>query len=977
MEKENYYLLLELSVDPPEKNPDVINEAIKKKQTQWSRYRNHPTKSIQAKQYIGLIPEIKKTLTDPDLRDKEAQAAKEILGSKDKAKFSRLDRHIRLLMSKGPLTKTEISGLAKLDNVGEDEIRKRVQKEDKILKIDREIKLLTDKGPVSEKKIAGLAKQYSIGKDKLSNRVKKREEEKFSEIDNFLSICSKKGYIIEDEIEKLSKIYSVKESLILSRVECPIKPEDSKKFSRVRPLDKTLEKLINDNLKIVRKSSLYDFLDAPDDTDAEILNEIAKEKEIEIRKIAQKDAFTTASSALAGHCIVIFKSKRSKQSYDLSTTRTRVTELDSDLDAAGIDGKIRVEYFEILARKALGIGMEIDETVDYIKNYCEEQKWSLEEKKKWIIIKKKKILIREKWAVELNPKAPSFWIFAASIVFVIVIFFSGISITGSMIQAARLRSAYKTALSASETQNQPEKKAKILQNFVRRHGESKYGPEIKEKLTELRKQIEKRDFDETIKDSENLIKEKNFEKLQTVYDSFLKKHSKSKHADEIRKKLEEIPDLIDDRDYDALQNVTNADFAQKIKAYNKYIDDHPKGRHVEDVKRLFSEMVQQYYDELKRELKLCENHDDWNKCIQLCNNFIQKFNGTDQADEVRGSLITYNKKKQYKSDLDQMREFEEQKGTDFAAAKEIYTEYMDMNPEAPSYLKDMVARELARLDNAHKKYLKEEKEWGELVAYCNNLLMNLSKRTEKLENFIQKDPLGRHAEEAEVMLEDLLKKKTVEDERMMTEQERKEWRKILALKKNPKIKLSGYMQEVEKYMKKYPSGTYIQNAKALSGVLKNKKRRREELIRREEERKAKVRAETQKIKAFAKRSGRRFADNGNGTITDTKTGLIWVMLNSDLETGKCMDYHTALDYVSGLKTGGYRDWRLPTVNELVGIYKNKPYYPASSAKWFWTSELVSKGWNKWAIIVTSKQEAALRKEKVKLEKCGSVHAVRK
>ncbi|MCP4108217.1 MAG: DUF1566 domain-containing protein [Desulfobacteraceae bacterium] len=977
MERENYYLLLELSVDPPEKNPDVINEAIKNKQTQWSRYRNHPTKSIQAKQYIGLIPEIKKTLTDPDLRDKEAQAAKEILSSKDKEKFSKVDRHIKLLMSKGPLTKTEISGLAKLDNIGEPEINKRVQKEDKIFKIDREIKLLTDKGPVSEKKIAGLAKKHSIAKDKLSSRIKKAEEEKFSEIDNYLTICSKKGYTTEEEIEKLSKVYSVKESLILSRIECPIKPEHSKKFARVRPLDKTLEKLINDNLKIVGKSSLYDFLDAPTDTDAEILHEIAKEKEMEIRKVAQKDALTTASAALAGHCIVLFKSKKARQSYDLSTTRTRVSELDYDLAAAGLDGKVRVEYFEILARQALRIGMEIDEAIDYIKDYCEEQKWSLEEKKKWIIIKKKKILIWEKWTVELNPKAPSFWIFVGSLLFAVIILFSGISMTGSMIQSARLRSAYKSALSSAESQSQLERKAKTLQNFVNRHGESEYAPEIKEKLAELRKQIEKRDFDETMQDSKKLTEKKNFEKLHGVYDLFLKKHPKSKHSAKIRELLEDIPNLIDDRDYEDLQNVASGDFAQRIKAYNQYLTDHPKGRHIEDVQKLVLNMVQQYYDKLKRELKLCEKSDEWNKCVQLCNAFIQKFDGTDQAEEVRGFVITYNKRKQYKADLDQMREFADQRGTDFASAKDIYKEYMDMNPEAPSYLKDKVAQELARLDRAQKRYLEGEKEWGEVVAYCNNLLINISKRTGKLENFVQRDPSGRHVEKAEAMLMALMKKKAVEDERIMAEQERNEWRKILALGKNSKIKLTDNIQEVEKYIKKYPSGAYVKNAKSLLRVLLNKKKRKDDYIRKEEERKARAKAALQNIKAFAQRSGRRFVDNGNGTVSDTKTGLMWTALNSGMHLGRCVDYHTGLDYVNSLKTGGHRDWRLPSVNELITIYKNKPYYPAGGARWFWSSELVEKAWKKWVIIVTSRQEAAVRKELVKQEKCGTVHAVRK
>jgi hypothetical protein len=71
----------------------------------------------------------------------------------------------------------------------------------------------------------------------------------------------------------------------------------------------------------------------------------------------------------------------------------------------------------------------------------------------------------------------------------------------------------------------------------------------------------------------------------------------------------------------------------------------------------------------------------------------------------------------------------------------------------------------------------------------------------------------------------------------------------------------------------------------------------------------------------------RFADNGNGTITDNLTGLVWAKDGnapgpSACSPGSAMTWQNALDYVACLNTNtylGYTDWRLPDVNELESL----------------------------------------------------------
>ena len=61
-------------------------------------------------------------------------------------------------------------------------------------------------------------------------------------------------------------------------------------------------------------------------------------------------------------------------------------------------------------------------------------------------------------------------------------------------------------------------------------------------------------------------------------------------------------------------------------------------------------------------------------------------------------------------------------------------------------------------------------------------------------------------------------------------------------------------------------------------------------------------------------------DNGDGTLTETKTHLMWTQKDSYADLGKCLNWHQARNYVENLETGGYKDWRLPKAIEYGMIY---------------------------------------------------------
>ena len=58
-----------------------------------------------------------------------------------------------------------------------------------------------------------------------------------------------------------------------------------------------------------------------------------------------------------------------------------------------------------------------------------------------------------------------------------------------------------------------------------------------------------------------------------------------------------------------------------------------------------------------------------------------------------------------------------------------------------------------------------------------------------------------------------------------------------------------------------------------------------------------------------------YPDNGDGTITDNNTGLMWVKAR-----GTKMSWDDAVAGASTNNTAGYTDWRMPTIKELYSLF---------------------------------------------------------
>ena len=60
-----------------------------------------------------------------------------------------------------------------------------------------------------------------------------------------------------------------------------------------------------------------------------------------------------------------------------------------------------------------------------------------------------------------------------------------------------------------------------------------------------------------------------------------------------------------------------------------------------------------------------------------------------------------------------------------------------------------------------------------------------------------------------------------------------------------------------------------------------------------------------------------FVAYDNGTVLDRRTGLMWAAMDNGVD----ISWKDAKAYCENFRGGGYKDWRMPTIDELDKLYK--------------------------------------------------------
>ncbi|MGM0451812.1 MAG: DUF1566 domain-containing protein [Thermodesulfobacteriota bacterium] len=784
MERENFYILLDLPINPPESDLKTIEAAISKKQAEWSRLRNHPSKGLQAQKYINMIPEIRRVMTDDNLRQQEAEAARALARQNKENKYPEIDRHIELLLGKGYLTKDDTIKLSEVHGLTQGEIQERIN-------------------------------------------VKKNEN--YARIDQQIGLRMAKGFLTESEIEKIAKRNGVKPDAVRDRVHCPIhKNEKGKNDTPPRQLEPSIEKTIRENLKILGKSSLYDFLGVPESTDLENLQKATAHKKKQLASAAKKDAGVTAGNTLAGQCVTIFKNEDSRNAYDVSLAKSRLTELDSDIDISGINGKIRPEYFDILVKKAMDFGMEKNEAERYIKDYCKRKNWRVEMPK----AKKRRVFI------------------GAAVAAVAAVIVAALGLTYYQHYQQQIRQkTYESVVETVESEKQTADKIDILQQFIRNHrGAEGYGDYIdsaRKRIGQLQDRKAADTFQSVKSRIASMVEQGELAAAQSAWRKYIETDPPKAYVKKARTRISRIDKRMEKRDFQALEQIMiDGEADEKIAAIGDYLEKYPEGANRKEARKMRDDLSSEYYIFVKNALKNCEKNDNWQRCADLCQRYMELYDNS-HSDQLKKRLEGYQEKIRQNQIFKALKKKAEKHGKNYEAAIKVYRDYLSAYPDAA--IDDRVKEEIQRLN--HMSHLKEIKQ------------------------------------------------------------------------------------------------------------------RRE------------------KIRKELKAAGDRFEEKTEGVVLDTRTGLMWTLIDSDVTApeNQCLTYEQAKDYVTHLNTGGYSDWRLPTPEELAGIYKQAPFFPAIEEKWYWTSKKYSSysdGWRQIVETVTNRHSTDWSAKRTDSRECGTARAVR-
>ncbi len=122
-------------------------------------------------------------------------------------------------------------------------------------------------------------------------------------------------------------------------------------------------------------------------------------------------------------------------------------------------------------------------------------------------------------------------------------------------------------------------------------------------------------------------------------------------------------------------------------------------------------------------------------------------------------------------------------------------------------------------------------------------------------------------------------------------------------------------------------------------------------------------------KLVAQSADNRFKDFGDGTILDSKSGLMWMKQDYWQTEGKWVNWYTANEYVQRMNNknfAGYSDWRLPTPEEATTLYERRKRNVDKDGDKIYLDRMfpAGAGWSTWtnqekkakAIVVSLKDE---------------------
>ena len=310
----------------------------------------------------------------------------------------------------------------------------------------------------------------------------------------------------------------------------------------------------------------------------------------------------------------------------------------------------------------------------------------------------------------------------------------------------QIQKNYQSVLEQVESKKDPQDKIVLLQYFIDSHKESDLHGDARDKIRQIQDDIELKDYEHVMHAVAELPVDRHYESAATaLYNQFLDKYPQSPRYNEIQLKAAEIPKLIDNIDYARLTELVEHDYKNKIEAYLGYLLKHPNGRHRTKVEALIADMSEEYYGHLMREIPLCDQTGNWDRCILLCENFLKYFQSNYRTLEVEDLKAVMEDKRDVAKLMHTVQRF----GDKYESAKKILTQYLHDNPDSTQV--GRIKEKITKLD----RIIRENNEWRTVVSYSQNSRNSLPDRINYLIQYIRVNPSSKYDQNAQTLLSQL------------------------------------------------------------------------------------------------------------------------------------------------------------------------------------------------------------------------------
>ncbi|TWI77361.1 uncharacterized protein DUF1566 [Desulfobotulus alkaliphilus] len=473
---------------------------------------------------------------------------------------------------------------------------------------------------------------------------------------------------------------------------------------------------------------------------------------------------------------------------------------------------------------------------------------------------------------------------------------------------------------------------------------------------------------------ESLLRMELPEQQEVLFTRFLDAFPESPHAEELIHARSQLRENILERDFRELMTEKeqlssgHEDFERGLRLYDRFLIRHPFGTRTDTVKKLREDHILTMAKNMAAMTVQELPEKDW---LQRTRDFQQRF-PENPGMEILEKSIKERGDRRLAFMLGLPVNNRETRSRAVAAARE----YMEDFPEHGG-----VERARTHLASLLRQQRIEDLQDSAEKLNSNEEMLRFFERTRREENDPQILAFVRQR-----ITE--LEQKTAED-RM--------WESLQSDLNRPGLSETARISLLDRYLTESPPDHYRSRAQTMRNQILSERARREQQALEERRRQAALALQRQQAEERARATeararlenatremnqrlagvAQRFINLNNGTVQDRQTGKIWMLTDSEAHTGQCLNFNEARDFVQNLDLGGHRDWRLPRESELAQIFKNPPAYPLPDPnRWYWSSELFSRGYTNEVRVVTARDESVFQRQSHRPETCGHAFAVR-